>query len=126
MQLSLQHRQVGDVIVVTCRGRLVSGPETDALLELIDDLLPMNPRILLHMGEVGYIDSGGLGLLVRCLTRVQNAAGQLNLCALSPKVREVLNVTRLDSVLRPYFTEADAISRVHRDALDGRAKTLAR
>src|SRR5262245_63411269 len=82
----------------------------------------MNPRILLHMGEVGYIDSGGLGLLVRCLTRIQNAAGQLSLCALSPKVRDVLNVTRLDSVLRPYFTEADAISRVHRDALDGQSE----
>src|SRR5262245_9993563 len=82
----------------------------------------MNPRILLHMGEVGYIDSGGLGLLVRCLTRIQNAAGQLSLCALSPKVRDVLNVTRLDSVLRPYFTEADAISTVHRDALEGQSE----
>jgi anti-sigma B factor antagonist len=113
MELSLQHRQVGYVTVVTCSGRLVLGAESDALLKQIDDLLPMSSRILLHLGGVDYIDSGGLGLLVRCLTRVQNAAGQLSVCALSPKVSDVLRVTRLDSVLRPYSAEADAIAAGH-------------
>ena len=110
MQLLLQHRQVGHVTVVTCRGRLVLGAESQALLKLIDDLLPQNPRILLHLGAVDYIDSGGLGMLVRCLTRVQNASGQLSLCALSPKVSDVLRLTRLDGPLRPYIDEADAIA----------------
>ena len=116
MQLSLQHRHVGYVTVITCRGRIVLGEEADALLKQIDDLLPINSRILLHLGEVDFIDSGGLGLLVRCLTRVQNAAGQLSICALSPKVSEVLRVTRLDGVLRPYYAEADAIASAHSDA----------
>lgn len=115
MQLSLQHRQVGYVTVVNCRGRLVSGAEADALLTRIDELLPMSPRILLHLGEIEYIDSGGLGLLVRCLTRVQNAAGQLSVCALSPKVSDVLRITKLDSVLKPYFAEAEAIATAHSD-----------
>jgi anti-sigma B factor antagonist len=118
VQLSLQHRQVGYVTVITCRGRLVSGAEADALLTRIDGLLPVNSRILLHLGEIEYIDSGGLGLLVRCLTRVQNASGQLSLCALSPKVSEVLRVTRLDSVLKPYYAEADAIASAHSDTHD--------
>src|SRR5262245_36333197 len=113
MQLSLQHRQVGYVTVVNCRGRLVSGAESDALLKQIDDLLPMNPRILLHLGEIDYIDSDGLGMLVRCLTRVQNAAGQLSICALSPKVSDVLRITKLDTVLKPYIAEADAIASAH-------------
>ena len=113
VQLTLQHRQVGYVTVVNCRGRLVSGAEADALLACIDQLLPMNQRILLHLGEIEYIDSGGLGLLVRCLTRVQNAAGQLSVCALSPKVSDVLRITRLDGVLKPYLAEADAIASAH-------------
>ena len=115
MQLSLQHRQVGDVTVVTCSGRLVAGAEADALLTLIDDLLPLHSRILLHLGAVDYIDSGGLGLLVRCLMRVQNASGRLSLCALSPKVSEVLRITKLDGPLRPYIAEADAIVLAHDD-----------
>jgi anti-sigma B factor antagonist len=116
LQLLLEHRHVGYVTVVTCRGQLVSGEETSALLKQIDDLLPTNPRILLHLGEIDFIDSAGLGLLVRCLTRVQNAAGQLSICALSPKVSDVLRITRLDSVLKPHFTEADAIASAHSDA----------
>lgn len=96
--------------VVTCRGQLVLGPESQALLKLIDDLLPQHSRILLHLGAVDYIDSGGLGLLVRCLTRVQNASGQLSLCALSPKVSEVLRMTKLEGPLRPYIDEAGAIA----------------
>ena len=115
MQLSLQHRHVGYVTVITCRGRIVLGEEADALLKEIDEQLPINSRILLHLGEVDVIDSGGLGLLVRCLTRVQNAAGQLSICALSPKVSDVLRVTRLDAVLKPYYAEADAIASAHTD-----------
>jgi anti-sigma B factor antagonist len=115
LQLSLHHRQVGYVTVVTCRGRIVSGDEADALLKAIDALLPMTSRILLHLGEVDYIDSGGLGLLVRCLTRVQNASAQLSICALSPKVSDVLRVTKLDGVLRPYIAESDAIASAHAD-----------
>ena len=115
LQLALHHRQVGYVTVVTCQGRLVSGPEADALLTRIDELLPMNSRILLHLGEVDFIDSGGLGLLVRCLTRVQNAAGQLSICALSPKVSDVLRVSKLDGVLKPYYAEAEAIASAHSD-----------
>ena len=91
------------------------GAEADALLKQIDDLLPTSSRILLHLGEIDYIDSGGLGLLVRCLTRVQNAAGRLSVCALSPKVSEVLRITKLDGVLRPYIAEADAIAMAHGD-----------
>ncbi len=103
-------------MVVTCRGQLMAGEESQALLALIDALLPLNARILLHLGAVDYIDSGALGLLVRCLTRVQNASGQLNLCALSPKVSDVLRITKLDGPLRPYITETDAIALAHDDA----------
>ena len=102
--------------VVTCRGQLVAGEESQALLALIDHLLPLNASILLHLGAIDYIDSGGLGLLVRCLTRVQNASGQLSLCALSPKVSDVLRITKLEGPLRPYVTEADAIALAHDDA----------
>ena len=91
----------------------MGGAESQALLALIDDLLPLNTKILLHLGAIDNIDSSGLGLLVRCLTRVQNASGQLSLCALSPKVSDVLRITKLDVPLRPYVAEADAIARAH-------------
>jgi anti-sigma B factor antagonist len=118
VQLSLQDRRVGYVTVVTCRGQIVAGPESRRLLKHLETLIPTTSHILLHLGEIDFVDSSGLGLLVRCLTRVENASGQLSVCALSSKLTEVLRITRLDKVLRPYYTESDAITEMHQRSID--------
>jgi len=108
--LSFHSRPVGDVIVLECRGRIVEGAESAALLENIDTLLAMHSHVLLHLGGVDFIDSSGLGLLVRVVTRAGNAAGRLALCAVSPRIRDVLRVTRLHMILETFEGEADAIA----------------
>ena len=113
MALSLIHRRVGEVTVVTCSGRIVAGAESESLQHALDELLPFSPHILLHLAAVDFIDSAGLGLLARYLTRVQNARGTLKICAVSPKIDDVLRITRLKAVFQPYETEADPIAEVH-------------
>jgi anti-anti-sigma factor len=112
--LSFHSRRVGDVTVVTCTGRMLAGDETSAFQAHLDAVLPWTPRLVVHLAGVESIDSGGLGLLVRYLTRARNAGGALTICAVSPKIDEVLKVTRLNSVLRPYQTEAEAIAEAYR------------
>jgi CheY-like chemotaxis protein len=73
----------------------------------------MNPRIVLHVAGLEYVDSAGLGLLVRYFIRAQNVQGGLTIAEVSPRVSEVLKITRLHSVLQPYATEADAIAAAH-------------
>ena len=51
---------------------------------------------------------------MRYLARVRNAHGAFGVCAVSPKIQEVLRVTRLQSVFHPYDTEEEAIADVHR------------
>ncbi len=114
MPLSCETRRVGDVTVVTCAGRFVAGPETAVFERCLDSLIPLSPYIVLHLAGVEFVDSGGLGLLVRYLTRVQNAHGTLAVCAVSRKFAEVLKTSRLNDVFRPYETEAEAIADVHR------------
>jgi len=116
MSLSLTSRRVGDVTVLTCSGRIVAGAESESLQKSLDELLPFSPHILLHLGGVDFIDSAGLGLLARYLTRVQNASGTLKICAVSPKIDDVLRITRLKAVFQPYETEADPIAEVHRSS----------
>ena len=114
MLLSLHYRRVGDAIVVTCRGRIIAGEESAALQHALDALSPRSRHLVLHLGGVDYLDSCGLGMLVRCLSRAQRSSGTLTVCAVSPKVDEVLRVTRLKAVFPPYETEAAAITEVHR------------
>jgi anti-anti-sigma factor len=118
MDLSFHTRSVGDVTMVTCHGELVAGEKAAAFEAHLDALISVHPRILLHLGDVTFVDSSGLGLLVRYVTRAQNASGALQVCAVSPAVDRVLTVTRLKAVLQPFDTEAQALLDVHRAGRD--------
>jgi anti-sigma B factor antagonist len=112
--LSFQSRRVGDITVVECSGRIVQGAESAQLQQHVDDLLPVDRHILLHLGEVEFIDSSGVGLLVRLLTRMQHAHGDLKLCTVSPKIVEVLRITKLNTIFDSYESEAEAIAGFYR------------
>lgn len=85
MSLTMHSRCVGDVTVVTCAGRIVAGEESRALQVYLDRLL-LEAHVLLHLGGVEFIDSRGLGLIARYLTRPQDRRGALKVCAVSPKI----------------------------------------
>jgi len=114
VQLSLTDRRVGDATVITCRGRIVAGREAAALQETLDTLIPRNRHLVLHLGDVDFIDSSGLGLLVRYLVRAKHGTGSLSVCAVSSKIDEVLRITKLKTVFPPYDTEAAAIAEAYR------------
>jgi anti-sigma B factor antagonist len=112
--LSVESRRFGDVIVLTCVGRVVAGDEAAVLERHVTSLLPDNSLIVLNWHDVNYIDSGGVGLVVRLLNRTRSARGDLKLCAVSERAREVLKITRLDKVFDLRETEADAIAAFRR------------
>jgi len=113
MLLSLDHHHVGDAVVVTCSGRITAGAESEALQQYLDGLAPRSAHIVLNLGGVEFIDSGGLGLLVRYVVRSKHAKGNLTVCSVSSKVKDVLKVTKLGPVFQPHDTEQDAIAYAH-------------
>jgi len=119
MPLSLEHRRVGDIAVVTCSGRLVEGPESMALHKMLDELLQFGPHLILHLGAVEFVDSAGLGLLVRYSARTRNARGGLKLCAAPTKLMSVLKATRLEPVFNVYQSESEAIAAFYEEPISG-------
>jgi anti-sigma B factor antagonist len=108
--LSLQKRRVGDIIVVACSGQVIMGPGCDALKTAFDELLPHDPLVVLDVSGVDFIDSSGLGLLVRLRNRSQFAHGDLKLCGVPPRFKEVLRMTRLNTVFESHESESDAVA----------------
>jgi len=108
MQLILQSQNAGDVIVVRCRGRIVSGDEARQLQSEVEKFTAQTKNVVLQLAEVNYIDSGGLGALVRLLGVLRAARGDLKICQPSPFVAQVLQATSLLSVFHPYASEKDA------------------
>jgi len=110
MQLKLNTRTVNDVAVVDCNGRIVFGEESALLRDTLKQLIQEKNQIVLNLSGISYIDSGGLGTLVALYTTAQNAGGSLKLANLTPRVGDLLQVTKLLTVFEVYDSEDKALA----------------
>jgi anti-sigma B factor antagonist len=104
-------RQVDGVTVVDLSGRVKEGEDIAVLRDTIDDLLGKGQKkILLNLGDVNYIDSSGLGALLRIFTSVRNQGGELKLLHPTKKFHDMLQNTKLYTVFDVRDDEAVAIA----------------
>ena len=109
MQLRLSTRTIDGALIVDCGGRIVFGEESASLRDSVKKLIPGNKNIVLNLGGVNYIDSGGLGTLVALYTTVNNAGGSIKLANLTQRVGDLLQVTKLLTVFQVYDSEEQAV-----------------
>ena len=115
MNLKTKIRQVDGVAVVDVSGRIILGEETQLLRETIQGLLAEGQlEILLDLGEVSFVDSAGIGVLVSAFTSVRNRGGELKLLKLTRRVRDVLQITKLYTVFEIRDDEAASIESFQR------------
>lgn len=104
-------RQVNSITVMDISGQITLGEGVTQLRELIRERLEKgNKHLLLNLADVTYVDTTGMGDLVRGFTTVSNQGGHLKLLNLSAKVKELMQVTRLYAVFEIYDDEGKAIS----------------
>lgn len=110
MQLKLTKRTVDGILAIECSGRIVFGEETSLLRDEVKKAIADNvKRIVLNLGEVNYIDSGGLGTLVGLHTTAHNAGASVKLANLTKRVGDLLQVTKLLTVFDVYNSEYEAL-----------------
>jgi anti-sigma B factor antagonist len=123
LRLSIDTREVGRVTVVCCNGRIVAGDESEALRAHVAWLLHDRRSIVLHLGDVVFIDSSGLGTIVRTLTSVRQAHGELKLCNVPEHVRKVLELSHLAKLFDAHESEEKAVAAFY--APKARAEAMA-
>jgi anti-sigma B factor antagonist len=107
--MEVSKRQIGNIAFVDVSGRIVAG-ELMPLRETIREILARGEdNIVLNLQKVPYIDSAGIGELVTALVGVRRQGGCLRLMSLTPKVREVLDITKLLTVFQVFENEAQAL-----------------
>jgi len=109
MKLKLATRTKDGILVVDCSGRIVFGDESSLLRDFVKNAISENNRIVLNLGDVNYIDSGGLGTLVELRTTAQHAGGTIKLVSLTKRVGDLLQVTKLLTVFDVCNSEAEAV-----------------
>jgi anti-sigma B factor antagonist len=123
VSLSLQSRRVGDITVIKCCGRIVEGAECGVLQEQLGRLVATDPWIVLDLSEVDFLDSSGLGRLVRFLSRSRAANGDLKLCGVPARIGEVLRITKLATVFDSHPSEEGAIAAFYQQPAPAGAPT---
>jgi anti-sigma B factor antagonist len=110
MPLSMDTRIVGKVAVVRCNGRITAGVDSEALRVHISGMFGNHKYFVLHLGDVNFIDSSGLGTVVRLLSSTRRLHGDLKLCSVPPLIEKTLKVTNLHTLLETHPSEESAIT----------------
>jgi anti-sigma B factor antagonist len=116
MQLKITTRTIQEIVVLNCDGRIVLGDESAALRDTVRELLGQSKQLVLNLGGVSYIDSGGLGTLVSLYTTAHNAGASIKLSNLTQRVGDLLQVTKLLTIFEVYETEEEAIQSFRKGA----------
>jgi anti-sigma B factor antagonist len=110
MSFTIDVRQSGGVSLVELKGRLTSF-EAKAFREMIHGLLKQGQtNIVLNLTQLEYLDSSGIGELVRNYMTTVKRGGAMRVIGLAPKVEEILKITQLYQVFPEFPDEASAVA----------------
>jgi anti-sigma B factor antagonist len=104
-------RELGDAVAVDVVGKIALGENSGQLRETIRTIMEAGKKhIVLNLAGVDFIDSSGLGELVRTHASVRSHGGQLKLANPSKHVHDLLKMTKIDRVLDVEQDEASALN----------------
>jgi len=110
LKLSLETRNRGDVMIVHAQGRIVYRDEAAALSRMVGDVLQNGGKVVLDMSGVSSIDSAGIGELAALHSLALSQNADLKYASPSPLVRDLLDLTNLDSVLEIHPSVPEAVA----------------
>ncbi len=96
IRIHIEH--LSDAVIVRCHGELVAGV-TDVLYREVRPLFPNAKRIVLDFKELTYVDTSGLGTILRLYVSAKTAGCSLELANISARLRQILGITNLISIL---------------------------
>jgi len=108
--MQIEERLTGDVIVLDLKGKMTLGEGDELLKDKVNSLVHQGRRkVVLNLEGVPYIDSAGLGEIVRTYTTISRQGGSMKLLNLTKRITDLLSITKLLTVFETYDNEADAV-----------------
>ena len=108
--MQIHQRSVGDVTIIDLNGKMTLGEGDELLRDKVNSLIAQGQKkLVLNLAEVPYIDSAGLGEIVRTYTTVSRQGGSLKLLNLTKRIQDLLLITKLLTVFETFDSEEEAI-----------------
>lgn len=108
MQISEQRQ--GDVAILTLKGKLMGGPETQQVHEKVKELAASKVlKVVIDLAGVKWMNSSGLGAIMGSMTTLKNAQGELKLANVTEKVQSLFMITKLITIFDTYESVEEAV-----------------
>ena len=108
--MQIDERVVDDVTILELKGKMTLGEGDELLKDKINSLASQGHKeLVLNLEAVPYIDSAGLGEIVRTYTSISRQGGKLKLLNVSKRIYDLLVITKLVTIFDSYEDEAEAV-----------------
>ncbi len=109
MEIDLQHRTVGNVVILDVAGEIdiYTSPKLKSSLEEL--LAGGKSRVLVNLLQTKYLDSTALSVLSTALKQAQGRGGNLGLIYDQPQIAKIFTITGLHEIFPVFRTEAEAV-----------------
>jgi anti-sigma B factor antagonist len=108
--MQIDERVVDDVTILDLKGKMTLGEGDELLKDKINSLASQgHKKLVLNLEGVPYIDSAGLGEIVRTYTSISRQGGKLKLLNISKRIYDLLVITKLVTIFDSYENEEEAV-----------------
>lgn len=109
--MKIKEKIEGDVAVLSVMGNMMGGPDTMDLHEKVKSLSADGvKRVVIDLKGVKWMNSSGLGVLMACMTTLNNSGGKLKLSSVTEKVKSLLIITQLMRIFDTYENSERAVA----------------
>ena len=114
----IAERVEGDIVILDVQGRMMPSTDQGRLIHTIQQLLEAGrSKIVLNLAALVHLDSSGLSEIIDGHSAARRVNGNLKLCCVTPRITELLTITKLIDVLQVYGSELEAVSGFHQPAV---------
>jgi len=107
----MKKREVGSIVVLTPKGYLTGGDETDELEKAIKGLGETgNKHLIINLAETQHLNSTALGVLISAHANYTRRGGNMKLCSVDKRIENIFVITKLSMVFDVYPSEEQAIA----------------
>jgi anti-sigma B factor antagonist len=109
--VAVKRREVRSIVVLNLKGRFFGDSETDELEKsMMSEAAAGNKMLVLNLAECDALNSVAIGVLMRAYANYKGRGGEIKLCALGKRIKDLFTMTKLIMVFDHHDTEEQAIA----------------
>lgn len=113
MEFNYKITEKGQYAIVALSGNLIEKSQAALLVEAIDHLINSDcNKFILELSEFKYLNSTGLNIFVNILTKARKADGEVIVCSVPEKIKELMIITKLNTVFIIEETLEKAVQKI--------------